>query len=98
MEHTFKSSFGQCECLWCGRRRGADCPVTFSVRLRVAQFAKENGRMWKSKLRSLWISGKDEGDLRNARNAIGPSQLDKITQRMLDRVLSIAHEIEVGRA
>jgi hypothetical protein len=45
---------------------------------RLKQFAKENGRNWKSKLRALWNTGKDEGLLRLARNTIGPSGLDKV--------------------
>lgn len=49
----------------------------------IVRFANDNGRTWKSKLRALWISGRDEGGLRNARNMIGPSGLDKVTARTL---------------
>jgi hypothetical protein len=43
----------------------------------LQEFAKENGRTWKAKLRSLWNSGKDEAGLRLARNIYGPSGLDR---------------------
>lgn len=45
---------------------------------RLRAFKGEHGRTWKAKLRSLWNQGKDEGLLRQARNIIGPSRLDKI--------------------
>jgi hypothetical protein len=45
----------------------------------MEQFALENGRNWRSKLRQLWNSGKDEGGLRLARNVYGPSKIDKFT-------------------
>jgi hypothetical protein len=41
----------------------------------LRDYAKENGRNWKAKLRALWESGKDEGYLRQARNRIGPRAL-----------------------
>lgn len=88
--HRFKSHFGQCECRWCAARgprfTGPVCPVTDEIRRRLRDFAKEHGRTWKSKLRWLWTSGKDEGLLRQARNIIGPSGLDKITSAMLATV------------
>lgn len=87
--HFTKTNYGQCNCLWCGKRRFANngiCGATDEMRLRIKQFADQNGRTWKSKLRALWTSGKDEGLLRQARNIIGPSGLDRVTPRMLDRV------------
>jgi len=45
---------------------------------RLRQFAQENGRTWRAKLRHLWNIGQDEGLLRQARNTIGPSGLDKV--------------------
>lgn len=44
----------------------------------VRKFASENGRLWKSKLRRLWTSGRDEAGLRLARNIFGPSGIDKL--------------------
>ncbi len=93
MRHAVKSSFGQCQCHWCGSRRGADdCPVTDSIRGRVAAFAAEHGRTWRAKLRSLWNSGKDDGLLRQARNIIGPNNLDRITPFMLKAAAKVAAE------
>lgn len=43
---------------------------------RVKRYKAENGRAWKSKLRSEWTRGTDSGLLRQARNYIGPSRLD----------------------
>jgi ribosomal protein L37E len=54
------------------------CSVPASVTERLRKYRDENGKAWKSKLLALWTSGKDEGDLRNARNMIGPSNLYKI--------------------
>jgi hypothetical protein len=85
--HLFKSSFGQCECRWCGMRRlDGDCPVTDDIRRRLKVFAATQGRNWKAALRLLWLRGEDEGLLRQARNTIGPSGLDRISPRLLDRV------------
>lgn len=55
-----------------------DCPVPKEVTAALLAFKVANGLRWKSKLRSLWNSGNDEGLLRQARNMIGPSRLDKI--------------------
>lgn len=44
----------------------------------LRSFANEHGRSWRSKLRRLWDAGGDTGLLRQARNVIGPSGLDKI--------------------
>ena len=44
----------------------------------VRDFAKVHGRNWRATLRALWDSGKDEGPLRAARNAIGPSRLSNV--------------------
>lgn len=55
------------------------CPVPAEVTERLRQFKEENGKQWKAKLRRLWTSGQDEGLLRQARNYIGPSRIDKIT-------------------
>ena len=43
------------------------------------QFAAQHGRYWKSKLRAIWTSGKDENKpiLRQIRNQLGPVGLAK---------------------
>lgn len=55
-----------------------DCPVPSEVIQRLREFKQANGIRWKAKLRALWTSGQDEGLLRQARNMIGPSRIDKI--------------------
>jgi hypothetical protein len=45
---------------------------------RLREYRLANGVRWKSKLRTLWTSGEDEGLLRQARNMIGPRRIDKI--------------------
>ncbi len=47
---------------------------------RLRGFAEVNGRYWKAKLRRMWAEGRDAHFplLRQARNLIGPSGLDKI--------------------
>ena len=55
-----------------------DCPVPDAVIAALKEWRRQNGKAWKSKLSSFWLSGKDEGALRNARNMIGPSGIYKI--------------------
>jgi hypothetical protein len=57
-----------------------ECPVPREVTEALRQFRDDNGRRWKSKLRELWMQGADADDflLRQARNMIGPTRLDKI--------------------
>lgn len=52
----------------------------------LRQFAAENGRTWKSKLRELWSTGRDsghplnqDGHLRWVRNSLGPRGLEKVS-------------------
>jgi hypothetical protein len=87
MRHSFKTNYGQCHCRWCGMsRHGADdCPVTAEMRDWLYQFALDFGRRWKSKLRSLWNSGSDDGIARRIRNLVGPNKIDKITTALLKR-------------
>jgi hypothetical protein len=54
------------------------CPVPKEVIERLREYRLANGVRWKSKLRTLWTSGEDEGLLRQARNMIGPRRIDKI--------------------
>ena len=56
----------------------AHTPVPAEVIEALRKFAAANGRCWKSKLRTLWNTGKDDGLLRQARNIIGPNEIDKI--------------------
>ena len=104
LRHHTKTNFGQCKCLWCGKGRHAQtCLATAEMRYAIKLFAAREGRNWKSKLCFYWQSGFTESaidgfelepHLRQFRNSIGPSQLKKITQRMLDRV----HSPAVGKA
>lgn len=43
---------------------------------RLDEFIHENGRAWRSKLRQAWSRG--DSTLRETRNTIGPSGLDKL--------------------
>ena len=52
--------------------------IDIDVLERLRRFKTEHGCIWKSQLRKLWTSGKDEALLRLARNIIGPSGLDTI--------------------
>jgi hypothetical protein len=50
---------------------------------RLNAFKEQHGRNWKDKLRTLWMQGKDANEpqghlLRQIRNRIGPSGLDKL--------------------
>lgn len=50
---------------------------------RLRAFKKEHGRCWKGQLRALWMTGMDASEpeghlLRQIRNRIGPSGLDKV--------------------
>lgn len=91
--HTFASSFGQCECRWCGRRRhdSRECAVTLPIRRALVAFREEQrkagNRAWKAELQRLWESNVDLGpELRQARNVMGPTQLAKLAPTLLDRV------------
>lgn len=84
MQHLTKSASRQCKCIWCGDNAPTGvCPVSASIRLAVVRYALVNGPGWRGSLSRLWASGKDEGNLRNARNMIGPSGLHRITQHII---------------
>lgn len=55
-----------------------DYVVSSEIIARLREFKAEHGRNWKAALRALWISGCDEGLLRQARNVIGPNDLDRV--------------------
>lgn len=44
----------------------------------IHAFRAAHGRGWRAKLSALWARGEDEGDLRLARNLVGPSGLRAI--------------------
>lgn len=46
----------------------------------LTSFKQKHGRQWRSKLKSLWASGRDESqpELRSLRNDIGPAGLDRL--------------------
>lgn len=81
--HRFKSMYGQCTCLWCGKRYGGDCPVTKEMRDALKDFAAKNGRSWKTKLAILWERGEAGPVLQNVRNIIGVKQLYRFTKVMM---------------
>jgi hypothetical protein len=72
-------------CPTCGHRRshhrprdGHECPVPKEVIERLRAFRAEHGKNWKASLLKLWTSGRDDGQLRQARNMIGPTALYKL--------------------
>lgn len=88
--HRYKSTFGQCECRWCGKmRNGQPCAVTNEMRVALRLFMKGNGRTWKSKLHDEWqTGGYGLGDLQQPlmqlRNVISPAQLHKLKSSMVE--------------
>ena len=57
--------------------------MTNEQRDRLQQFRDEHGRNWKDKLRMLWMRGADTREpdghlLRQIRNTVGPSGLEKV--------------------
>jgi hypothetical protein len=52
---------------------------------RLHFFAQQRGHNWKARLRRIWLLGQDADSpyLREARNLIGPSGLDKFTSEDL---------------
>ena len=77
-------NYMQCNCVLCGRMghgkygKYPDCPVDPELFAALESFAAEHGRNWKSKLRNLWDTDADEGELRRARNIIGPRALSNV--------------------
>lgn len=55
--------------------------MTTDMATALSAFKAKHGRTWKAQLRELWLQGKDEGPLRQVRNAIGSVALDKIKVR-----------------
>jgi hypothetical protein len=91
VSHTFKSSYGQCKCLWCGRHSGY-CAVTVEIRTAICNFAENYGHKWKSTLRHCWETGNYAGigsnqaaSLQQFRNVAGPSVLAKLAPGTLRR-------------
>ena len=54
--------------------------IPADVLSRLRDFRQQHGPQWRSKLRLVWLAGRDGNDhlLRQARNLIGPSGLDRI--------------------
>ncbi len=75
----------QRKCQWCGEAHGAlDCRVSDEMKSFLRRYANAGGRTWKSRLRADWQSGLESSISRRVRNIIGPNQLAKITQAVLD--------------
>lgn len=77
----FTNGFNQRGCRACGgpnHQRSVQPCISVETFVAIRDFAEEHGRNWRADLRALWDSGKDEGPLRSARNAIGPSRLSKV--------------------
>jgi hypothetical protein len=82
----YKTSFGQCKCLWCGRFKGhvERCGVTENMRQALRNYAAASGRTWRSSLIAAWTRGDDVGpDLQTVRNVLGPSGLLRIPARLV---------------
>lgn len=88
--HVFKSSYGQCDCRWCGRGNFGglrDCPVTIEMRRAVKRYAAANGRTWKSKLSDDRMNGRiQDADLQRFCNTVRPSVWMKIRPGVLELV------------
>ena len=52
--------------------------LSLEDRLALQAFADDHGRLWKSRLKALWLDGQDTGALRRLRNQLGPAGLDGI--------------------
>lgn len=91
--HLYKSSYGQCKCLWCGRRNPFECHVTHEMRLKLAAFHEEHGSRWKESLRRVWESGTNtDTELQQLRNTLGPRGLARIQTRLLKRYIDLNKE------
>lgn len=86
-ERAFRERAANCLMFNSPRAPEASGPVGIYDKLSSYQlaalitFADSNGRNWKAELRALWSSGRNEnsGALREIRNNLGPSYLEKIT-------------------
>lgn len=82
--HRTKTSFGQCLCRWCGKRRdGRDCGVDDDMREALRDFAQSHGRTWKSQLSRLWMDAAAGEQLQRVRNVIGPRQLARLETKLV---------------
>lgn len=52
--------------------------ITDEQRRALREFADKHGVQWKARLREMWMRGQDEGHLRQVRNEVGPSALDRL--------------------
>ena len=89
--HRFKSSFGQCECLQCGRYRHnasvTACGATPAVLAAIKAYAAKNGTTWKARLCREWSESSTlSQELQQARNVIGPKRLKNFTAKLLSKL------------
>lgn len=68
-----------------GHEQGRTCPLTPELAEVLSTYALEHGRTWRAALRDLWTSGRDEGNLRQLRNIVGPGGLSRIDMERLHR-------------
>lgn len=61
-------------------------PIPQAIINALIKFRAAHGRNWKSVLCELWMQGQDEGDLRWARNVIGPSGLKDVKLPEVEKV------------
>lgn len=76
---------------------GAWSRLNVDQRRELRHFAHENGRTWKSKLLTMWGTGRDDRHpyLRQIRNRIGPSGLLSIKPKDLEVPMPIKHNFAV---
>jgi hypothetical protein len=68
----------QQKCRRCGSSIGdtfGNCRVSDADWRELVAYAKEFGRVWRSRLLARWQSGNDEGWQRRIRNVVGPASL-----------------------
>ena len=80
---------GQQACVWCGRidnHYWGDrvCQVDQPMKDALCEYARANGRRWKSKLAAAWTAGEELGpDLRRVRNVLGPRGLARLSTSLV---------------
>lgn len=56
----------------------------------LIDYAKENGRRWKSQLNHAWMTGGTTGALQIVRNAFGPSWLVRFSLKHAESIVAAA--------
>ena len=86
--HTIRArrNIGQAICIWCGRGAydSTSC-IPHEEREKLARYAVQAGRNWRSRLLESW--NKESDELRYIRNSIGPSGLRRLTMPFFVRYL-----------